>query len=243
MPSVACKDCPLRKQTLFIPFSEDELKFMQAFKTGELKVEPGTTILMEGSNSPQLYTVLSGMGTRYTTLENGRRQVINFLFPGDFTGLQAGLMGEMKHSVEATTRMTLCAFRREDLWTLFRQHPERAYDLTWIAAVEEHFLGETIASLGQRDATQRIAWAFVRIRERLAAAGLAEGKRVPLPFRQQDLADALGLSLVHTNKTLHALRSDGLATWRDGKLSIDNLAKLADIALIDTERPQVRPLM
>ena len=216
---------------------------MQTFKTGELNVDPGTTILLEGSNSPQLFTVLDGMGTRYKTLVNGKRQVINFLFPGDFTGLQAGIMGEMKHSVEATTHMTLCVFRRTDLWLLFRQHPERAYDLTWIAAVEEHFLGETIASLGQRDATQRIAWALVRMYERLKAAGLGRDKGVPLPFRQQDLADALGLSLVHTNKTLQNLRATGLARWHDGYLNLPKLEALAKVAMIDLERPQVRPLM
>lgn len=243
MPGTACKNCPLRKRNLFTPFTDDELAFMHSFKTGELNVDPGTTILMEGSNSPQLYTVLEGMGTRYKTLENGKRQVINFLFPGDFTGLQAGIMGEMQHSVEATTHMTLCAFRRNDLWQLFRQHPERAYDLTWIAAVEEHFLGETIASLGQRDATQRIAWALVRIHERLKAAGLGKDGDVPLPFRQQDLADALGLSLVHTNKTLKALRSMGLAHWNDGSLQLKKIKALADLAMIDLERPQQRPLM
>lgn len=122
MTSTACKNCPLRNRTLFTPFTDDELVFMQSFKTGELKVDPGTTILLEGSTSPQLFTVLSGMGTRYTTLENGRRQVINFLFPGDFTGLQAGLMGEMRHSVEATTDMTLCVFRRDDMWNLSLIH-------------------------------------------------------------------------------------------------------------------------
>lgn len=243
MTSTACKNCPLRNRTLFTPFTDDELVFMQSFKTGELKVDPGTTILLEGSTSPQLFTVLSGMGTRYTTLENGRRQVINFLFPGDFTGLQAGLMGEMRHSVEATTDMTLCVFRRDDMWNLFRQHPGRAYDLTWIAAVEEHFLGETIASLGQRDAIQRIAWALVRIHERLKAAGLHKDNRVPLPFRQQDLADALGLSLVHTNKTLKALRAMGLAQWSDGHLELKKITALADLAMIDLERPQQRPLM
>ncbi|MDI3335568.1 Crp/Fnr family transcriptional regulator [Defluviimonas aestuarii] len=243
MPGTACKNCPLRKRNLFTPFTDEELAFMHSFKTGELNVDPGTTILMEGSNSPQLYTVLEGMGTRYKTLENGKRQVINFLFPGDFTGLQAGIMGEMQHSVEATTPMTLCAFRRNDLWQLFRQHPERAYDLTWIAAVEEHFLGETIASLGQRDATQRIAWALVRIYERLKAAGLGKDGDVPLPFRQQDLADALGLSLVHTNKTLKALRSMGLAHWNDGSLQLKKIKSLADLAMIDLERPQQRPLM
>jgi CRP-like cAMP-binding protein len=243
MAKTACRACPLRNREIFVPFNAEELTFMQSFKTGELMVDAGTTILMEGSRSPQLYTVLSGLGTRFTTLENGRRQVINFLFPGDFTGLQAGLMGEMKHSVKASTQMTLCAFRREDIWGLFRSHPERAYDLTWIAAVEEHFLGETIASLGQRDAIQRISWALVRIHERLRAVGLFRNDVVPLPFRQQDLADALGLSLVHTNKTLKALWARKLVLWADGKLRIADLPALAELAMIDLEEPERRPLM
>ena len=93
MKIVPCVACPLRKFELFVPFTPQELEFMQNFKNGELAVQAGTTILMEGSNSPHIYTVLSGMGTRSKMLENGKRQVINFLFPGDFTGLQAGLMG------------------------------------------------------------------------------------------------------------------------------------------------------
>ena len=243
MTTTSCTACPLRQCEIFVPMTSDELDFMHSFKTGELAVHAGTTILMEGSNSPQLYTVLSGLGTRYKTLENGKRQVINFLFPGDFIGLQAGVMGEMKHSVETSTPMTLCAFRREDLWGMFRNHPERAYDLTWIGAVEEHFLGETIASIGQRTAIQRVSWALVRIHERLRAVGLFVKGRVPLPFRQQDLADALGLSLVHTNKTLQALRARGLAHWTDGKLRVDDMKALAEVAMIDLEKPEKRPLM
>lgn len=175
-------------------------------------------------------------------LENGRRQVINFLFPGDFIGLQAGLAGEMRHSVESTTTMVLCVFNRADLWDLFREEPERAYDLTWIAAVEEHFLGETIASLGQRDATERLAWALLRIHERLSAIGLAERGRVPMPWRQQDLADALGLSLVHTNKTIRRLRETGHALWEGGTLFVDR-ERLATLALADPDRPRRRPLI
>lgn len=238
-----CTNCPLRKKPLFLPFTAEELAFMRRFKAGELHVDPGSTILMEGSNSPQLFTVLRGMGTRYKTLENGRRQVISFLFPGDFVGLQAGLLGEMKHSVEATTPMTLCVFNRSDLYTLFRNHPERAYDLTWLAAVEEHFLGETLASIGQRDAVQRVGWALLRIFQRLKAAGEGRNGSVPLPFRQQDLADALGLSLVHTNKTLARLRGLQIATWNDRQLSIPSVADLAALAVVDLDPPEPRPIL
>ena len=243
MMTVPCRSCPLRRQPLFVPFTPEEVAFMEHFKMGELVVDPGTTILMEGSNSPQLYTVLRGQGVRYKTLPNGRRQVINFLFPGDFTGLQAGLMGEMKHSVEARTSMTLCVFDRSELWQLFKEQPARAYDLTWIAAVEEHFLGETIASLGQRDAGQRLAWALLRIWQRLRASGVGANGTVPLPFRQQDLADALGLSLVHTNKTLARFRSRQLCDWSDGVLRILDAPALAATGLVEMEAPERRPLM
>lgn len=240
---ISCQHCPLRRRDAFIPMTEQELAFMRQFKSGELRVDAGTTILMEGSNSPQLFTVLSGLGTRYKTLEDGERQVINFLFPGDFVGLQAGIMGEMKHSVEASTPMILCVFNRSDLWSMFKTQPDRAFDLTWIAAVEEHFLGETIATLGQRNAEERVAWSLLRIFARLRAVGLVKAGATPLPFRQRDLADALGLSLVHTNKTLSALRARGLASWHEGVLTIPSLEALAKLANASPEPLERRPLM
>lgn len=243
MPQTDCSHCPLRKRPLFVDFTTDELAYMTKFKTGELKVDAGTTILMEGSNSPQLFTILNGMGLRYKTLENGRRQVINFILPGDFIGLQAGIMGEMQHSVEATTRMTLCVFRREELWNLFRAQPSRAYDVTWIAATEEHFLGEAVTTLGQRTAEQRIAWALYSLNRKLRAVGLGRNGTVPLPYKQQDLADALGLSLVHTNKTLGGLRKRQLVSWSEGLLSVKDASALAQIAMVDNEELSKRPLL
>lgn len=243
MTSISCETCPLRRKSFFRPFEEEQIDFLTRFKSGELTVDPGTHILIEGSTAPQFYTVLDGMGLRYKTLENGRRQVINFLFPGDLVGLHAGLLGEMKHSVEATTAMRLCVFKRDDLWTLFRNQPSLAYDVTWITAAEEHFLGETVATLGQRNGTQRVAWALLKIHQRLRALDIGKEGEVPLPYRQQDLADALGLSLVHTNKTLARLRERQLASWGEGRLRIPDVDTLADMALGDSTLPEMRPLL
>lgn len=243
MPTTTCDNCPLRVMPLFVPFNAEELAYMRRFKTGEKAVDRNAQILHEGHRSATLYTVLSGIGTRSVLLEDGRRQVINFVFPGDFIGLQSSLMGEMKHTVTSSTPMVLCTFDRNRLWEMFRDHAERAYDLTWIAAVEEHFLGETIATLGQRDATERLAWAFLRIWRRLAAVGLLRDGSVPLPFRQQDMADALGLSLVHTNKTVARLKERGVAVWQAGRLSIPNLKILAVVAGVSDEHAEVRPIL
>lgn len=243
MKSTDCAYCPLRMMPLFVPFTPEEVAFMRQFKQREESFPRNDTILHEGERSPKLYTVLSGMGTRSVMLEDGRRQVINFVFPGDFIGLQASLMGEMKHSVTATSDVTLCVFDRGGLWDMFRNHASRAYDLTWIAAVEEHFLGETIASLGQRDAMERMTWALLRIWRRLSAVGLLRDGSVPLPFRQQDMADALGLSLVHTNKTVARIRKLGLASWQNGRLTIPSTRNLASAAGVSDEHEEKRPIL
>jgi CRP/FNR family transcriptional regulator, anaerobic regulatory protein len=240
---IYCRDCPLRRCDAFLPMTDDEIRFMEGFKKGELAVPRGATVLSEGQSSGQLYTVLSGMGLRHKTLEDGRRQVLNLIFPGDFLGLQAGLMGEMGHSVEAATPMVLCVFDRNSLWSLYQNNPSRAYDLTWIAAVEEHFLGETVATIGQRDATAAMAWAFLRIYRKGEGLGLAVDGKMPLPYRQQDMADALGLSLVHTNKRLQRFRSAGLMDWSRGVLHIPDRSALAALANLADSPTVKRPIL
>ncbi len=75
---VPCEKCPLRGKAVFRQFSETELEFVKEFKAGELSVEAGTTVLLEGTNSAHLYTVLSGWAFRYKMLPDGRRQILNF---------------------------------------------------------------------------------------------------------------------------------------------------------------------
>ncbi len=238
-----CSQCPLRRHPLFKAMSDHDVKAMQRFKVGELIIEAGTPVLIEGSNSPQLFTALRGMGIRYKTTLDGARQVVNFVFPGDFIGLQAGVMGEMAHSVEASSKMTLCVFNRSELWTFFKTYPERAFDITWLAAVEEHFLGEALTSIGQRSALEALSWALLRMFIRAEQIGLVHNRSVAMPFRQQDLADAMGLSLVHTNKTLSKLRDQQLADWSDGYLTINDKDRLAAIAKTEPDLVPSRPLM
>lgn len=242
---IKCTQCPLRRFGIFEPFSREDEEAMLRLKAGELVVAPGTTLLREGSKAAQLYTVLSGMGVRYKLLSDGQRQVVNFVLPGDFVGLQAGVMDEMRHSVESVSDMRLCVFDRLAFFGFMQNSPERAFDLTWLAAIEEHLVAEALTSVGQQPASTRVAWALLRLFRRAAAVGLErEPGRVPMPFRQQDLADAMGLSLVHTNRTLRDLRERGLATWQEGELTVPDLDRLATAAgMEDSDGGLCRPLL
>jgi len=160
-------------------------------------------------------------------------EVLNFLFPGDLIGLDAIMMGMASHTTEALTPVKLSVFDRKQVWELFSKMPQRAMMLTWQVAREEHFLSEALVTVGQRSAREALAWAFVTLYERGSQTGLVRDGKMPFPVRQQDLADALGLSLVHTNKTLARLRSEGLVRWAQGILELPDLQKLADIGVVE----------
>ena len=209
-----CQQCPLRSLKTFRDFSPKELDFVSHFKSGELSAERGATILVEGMHSAHLFTVLSGWAFRYKLLPDGRRQIMNYVLPGDLIGLQGSLMGEMDHSVEALTAVTLCLFERSKLERLFERHASLAYDLTWIAAHEERILDEHLLSVGRRTALERTAYLTSFLHQRAHSVGLNGGKRV-IPITQQHVADTLGLSLVHTNKTLRKLADRELMRWQD----------------------------
>jgi CRP-like cAMP-binding protein len=221
-------------------FTAKELEFVANFKSGELNVEAGTSILLQGTNSAHLYTILSGWAFRYKTLADGRRQILNYALPSDFIGLQGSVSDEMQHSVEALTDMILCVFPREKLWALYTDYPELAFDLTWLAAREEQILDEHLLSVGRRTSLERIAYLLLHLFHRAEEVGLSKGQSVQFPFTQQHVADTLGMSLVHTNKTLKRLTATRTVRWKERQFEILDREELAQIAGYEPSRPRAR---
>src|SRR5690242_13971610 len=88
-----CDACPLRQFPLFRDFSPDELRFMRKAKTAHLVAPAQTTLIREGEQSSQVFTLFTGWAVRYKILADGRRQILNVLLPGDTIGLYAALIG------------------------------------------------------------------------------------------------------------------------------------------------------
>lgn len=238
-----CERCPLRGRPGLREFTPDELGFIKTFKTDEVHVDMGATFLRQGASSDHLYTVLNGWAFRYKTLDDGRRQILNYALPADLVGLQGTLMREMEHSVEALTKLTLCAFPRGKIFDLYTRFPSLAYDLTWLAAREEQLIDENLVNVGRRTALERTAYLLLHLFMRAQEAGLTEGNAIQFPFTQQHLADALGMSLVHTNKTLKRLFASNAVRWKDRRFEILNRAVLVQIAGDDVKARRPRPFI
>ena len=228
---VSCHDCPLRAKAAFRDKPVEEGEFIQRMKTDHLTFKPGDSILRQGSRSAQLFTLFSGWAFRFREMRDGRRQILNFLLPGDFVGFQNRLFEDSPYGVEALTDAEVCVFARSKIWDLYRGYPELAYDVTWLTAHEESFVDENLLTAGRRSASERVAVLMMHLAKRVALIKPDAGNVYDIPINQSHIADALGLSLAHTNKTLKGLERLGLFRFANGRLEMLNtkaLARLAD---------------
>lgn len=204
----------------FLPVAPEELETIESFRAGSRRVAAGASIIDEHRPSSELFTLYAGWAFRYKTLSDGRRQILSFLLPGDFIGLQDEFADGHTHGVEAASDTTLCVFPRGRLWELFHAQPKLGYDITWLAAREEKLVDDNLVTTGRRNAAERVAMLLMHLYRRAQRVGMVRDGWVEFPFNQQHLADALGLSLVHTNKTLRRLQNLGLYKLDGGWLRI-----------------------
>jgi CRP-like cAMP-binding protein len=240
---LSCHECALRACGLFKPITPNELGAINGIKRDHVALKAGAEIIRAGDECPEIYTLYSGWAFRFKTLPDGRRQILNFLFPGDLVGLQAAMFDAAQYGVEALTDVELCLLPRRKVWALFDEMPGLAFDVAWLGSREEGYVDDNLTSTGRRTAAERVAALIVSLYKRTKALGLVENDTFEFPLTQQHIADALGMSLVHTNKTLARLRRMGMYSRANGSLTLTNPRVLQRIAQHFDEEVPLRPLI
>lgn len=172
------------------------------------RINPDNEILVEGKRIPETLLVLSGWCARVRQLADGRRQVLSYLLPGDLIGLCDQVEPVACSTVVALTAVDLCVAPDRDM------HPDldRAYMIS--RARDEALLMAQITRLGRMNAYERVMDLLLELNERLEMAGLANAGRFMVPVTQEVLADTLGLTSVHINRTLQLIRAEGMLSWK-----------------------------
>ena len=189
----------------------------------------GTELCAEGA-ALRPRVILSGWAARMRTLPDGRRQIFSFLLPGDGLGVCSQAQPLALSSAVALTRVELAD--AAPLREAVAADPQSGLALACAraAGLEQAQALDHVMRLGRQTALERTAHLFLELHARLAAAGLADQRRFPLPLTQEVLADALGLSIVHINRTLQQLRRGGLIEMRSGWVELLDPAALAERA-------------
>jgi CRP-like cAMP-binding protein len=197
------------------------------------QAEARRDLSFEGEAPRTLVLILEGWACRYKQLENGRRQIISVFIPGDLCEPFGVLPQFMESSIATLTpavvaRVPLDEIRKATQVSL-RIEEALWWDLLTATALDR----ERVVSLGRRSASERLGHFFCELYFRLGAAGLVEQREYEMPITQADLADLLGLSVVHLNRSLQELRGAGLISLRGRRLRILNLERLKSACFFD----------
>jgi len=197
---------------------------LETYRTGEDIVRIGDVV-------DHVFVIEQGWAIRYRRLEDGRRQILNFMLPGDCFDMMAVTRATADHSVAAATKVQLRRVNARDFLDAIRRNETLATAFWWSVVQEEAILREQIVRVGRRSARERVAHLLLELNRRVGAIEGEMSDVIDLPFPQALLGDALGLSVVHISRTLSWLRSEGLiGTTVDGIEIRDRerLVRLAD---------------
>lgn len=224
----------LRKISTFTKLSrDDETLLMRVISERARCVGAREDVAREGESAAAINLFETGWGCRYKTLEDGRRQIVALLLPGDFIDLNVFMVPRMDHSVGTITGATIVEISQNGYDELMGGNARLRQALQWDQLVSAAIQREWALNLGQRSAYERLAHLLCETFFRLRAAGLADGNRCDFPLTQTDLGEATGLSTVHVNRTLQELRARELIVLRDRTLYIPDLDALQDAAQFD----------
>jgi CRP-like cAMP-binding protein len=201
----------------------------------------GADALQRGDQPTSVVVVLDGMLYRYSMGAEGARQVHSFYIGNEAPCLETLYLDYMDNNLGAVVDSTIGVIPHPQLYRLIDERPG-VRKLIWRQTlVQGAIFREWLMRNSNLPAHACIAHFFCEMVTRARAAGLADGTSIDLPVTQQLLSDAIGLTPVHTNRTLMLLRETGAVEWRAGKLTVHDWEKLCALSDFDPYYLHLRP--
>lgn len=221
---------------LVMPLSEAERRSLAALDARSAACARGATIQGEHAGAGDLVILHTGWAIRETILSDGRRQILDFVLPGDLLGIDEAILDRSSHMASAITNAKLARFRPEALGEALQHYPRLAAGLLWLSARDHWSLQQRLVALGRLSGYERVAHLIADIWQRLRERGIVDGPSFDFPPTQALLADTLGLSVVHVNRSLQRLRSDDLIETRGSEITVLDPDGLFEAAGFDPDR-------
>jgi len=192
-------------------------------------LEAATYTVREADVPEHCAVLVSGFAYRQKLAGDGSRQIVALHIPGDALDFQNLFLDVSDHSVQMLTRAEVAFLTMRDLQLLARERPAVAHAILVKILVEASIFREWVLNVGRRDSRTRIVHLLCELGVRLDAEGLADDYGYELPMTQEQLADAVGLTPVHVNRTLKALEAEGLIVRSKRSISFPDWKRLRNV--------------
>ena len=179
--------------------------------------------------------LLEGWAARTKDLRDGGRQISELAFAGDFTDLHGFTLKRLDHNIATITPCRFAVAPHERVQATLERHPHLARLYWMMTNIDGSIHREWTVSLGRRTAQSRMAHLFCEMLERLRVVGMADDDSYDFPLTQQEFGECLGLTSVHVNRTLQALRRQGLVRVENKRVTILDLPGLKSLGEFDPD--------
>lgn len=198
----------------------------------------GTTTKFAGRSSPLIspddrngpvILIRNGVAFRSFGLADGRRAILHIVLPGDLVGLEHVVLHRPAEEIIAAGRVSFAALPASRIRELMKDH---CITLAIMAQVAETWFraDRLAASLGRLDAEARLCVMLLDLHDRLRHARLISRPTFNVPLTQEQIADHIGMTLVHVNRTLRRLRDEHILVMERGVAIILNLDRMRELA-------------
>ncbi len=222
----------IRRLSALVDLSPEDIDALRRLAGQTRYCAAGEDILTEGQRLCEVLVLQRGWAYRYKLLPDGRRQIIAFLVPGDFIGLNVYRLGRLDFSVTTITDTHVMSITPENFEAMRRcEGLGAALDIVMVN--QAMFLNQRLVSLGRRSAYERLAYLLLELWQRLQIVGMANDTSYRIPLTQDLMADAVGLSAVHVNRTLQSMRRDGLIVLERKSIRLIQPERLREVAGVE----------
>ncbi len=190
-------------------------------------------IVREDEPTSMCCLVVQGCVSRFKTVPSGERQINSFHFDGDMVDLQSALLLVSDHGIRTHSPTTVLRIECNAILQLTLDHPEWAHAFWFDTIVDAAIFREWMLNVGRRAAVGRVGHLILEIFHKLERIGRTDQYKFTMPITQNDLADAVGLSAVHTNRSLQQLRELGMISSIGRTFVIEDLAGMKRLASFD----------
>ncbi len=232
---------PLRRLGQSVLLSTDEIDFFENMQQNRATYGKGEALISEGDEFQCCFAIRSGWAISYRVTMAGRRQILSVYLPGDFIGLHINFHRTAIYTVAALNKVEAALIEPMRLIDIHQRYPVLAAGLDWAAVRSSNILSEHNVSLGARTAEERILHFYLELWCRLMLVGEASSDGFHMRMTQEQVGNALGLSVVHVNKKLKALCREGILEIDGRMISVPDVRTAIrradfDAAFLDTFR-------
>jgi len=205
-------DLPLHRLNQFIALNGAEAEAFTRLAVEDRRYVRHELIRCQGDPSDEVFFLFEGWAASCVDSATGSRQIVKIHLPGDIMGAPSLALRRAAESLMALTSARVHVIPSTRLGELFVTAPKLAAAMFLSAQQERIWLMDRLMSIGRTSAVQRLAALLLSLHERLSALASPSPERIELPLSQEEVANVLGITAVHANRTFAQLDATGLVS-------------------------------